>query len=425
MPRTRTGSIETHRWKDGRTVTYRARVRANGRRYRIDFGTNHEGWNEQRALVELDRINAQIERGTWEPPQDQPRADDELDRVETFHVTASRFWQRKQDEIEPKTREDYLWRLNHLLRYLAREQTRTFDARRVDRLREQLRSRGLGPRSVNMILGLLAQILDDAVEYGILAANPARGRRRRMRAPKPQRTFLDPDMVRDLLDAAGEWERALPPHQRYGRRALLATLCLAGPRIEELLRAPLRDLDLEGARLHVGSKTEAGWRDIEITAFLLEELRDHLILMDDLGRPSGPDVPIFRSRTGGRLNASNVRTRLLAEAVSRANEKRAAAGRRLLPDRVTPHALRRTFATLALAAGRDPRWVMAQLGHADARFTLSVYAQVIQRKRTDTALIWELMRFSDEPEGDGSQMRRFLRIEALDSDASALAAVRV
>lgn len=70
----------------------------------------------------------------------------------------------------------------------------------------------------------------------------------------------------------------------------------------------------------------------------------------------------------------------------------------LLPDKVTPHTLRRTFASLALAAGRDPRWVMAQLGHTDARLTLNVYAQVMQRQRVDEALIWELMRFPDEPE---------------------------
>jgi hypothetical protein len=70
----------------------------------------------------------------------------------------------------------------------------------------------------------------------------------------------------------------------------------------------------------------------------------------------------------------------------------------LLPEKVTPHTLRRTFASLALAAGRDPRWVMAQLGHTDARLTLNLYAQVMQRQRVDEALIWQLMRFRDEPE---------------------------
>src|SRR5215211_2880127 len=68
------------------------------------------------------------------------------------------------------------------------------------------------------------------------------------------------------------------------------------------------------------------------------------------------------------------------------------------PGEVTPHTLRRTFASLALAAGRDPRWVMGQLGHTDARLTLNLYAQVMQRHRVDQALIWQLMRFPDEPE---------------------------
>ena len=41
---------------------------------------------------------------------------------------------------------------------------------------------------------------------------------------------------------------------------------------------------------------------------------------------------------------------------------------------------------------------MAQLGHTDARLTLNVCAQVMQRQRVDEALIWQLMRFPDEPE---------------------------
>ena len=53
-----------------------------------------------------------------------------------------------------------------------------------------------------MILDLLAQILDDAVEYELLDANPARGKRRRLKVPKPARSFLEPDMVVDLLDVA-------------------------------------------------------------------------------------------------------------------------------------------------------------------------------------------------------------------------------
>jgi hypothetical protein len=236
MPRQATGSVETHHWRDGRTVTFRVRFRAYGRRWRIDFGTNHEGWNQERARVELERIIGQVARGTWEPPS--PSAPIELDRDETLHVTASRWWQRREGELAENTRLDYRWRLDHVLRHLARASTAELDAHRVDDFRQKLHARGLSARSVNMVLDVLAQVLDDAVEYGVLDANPARGRRRRMKVAKSRRTFLEPDQVVDLLDVAGEWERELPPHQQYGRRALLATLCLAGPRISELTTAP-------------------------------------------------------------------------------------------------------------------------------------------------------------------------------------------
>lgn len=193
-----------------------------------------------------------------------------------------------------------------------------------------------------------------------------------------------------------------PSTSRYGRRALLALLCLAGPRISESIAADRGDFDLAAGRWRIAeAKTDAGERDVELTMFLADELRDHVARMQALGRTTGARKPMWPTRTGGRLNPSNVRGRLLAETVTRVNERREADGKMLLPPRVTPHVLRRTFASLALTAGRDPRWVMGQIGHTDARLTLSVYAQVMQRKRVDRALVSRLMRFPDEPE-DGS-----------------------
>ncbi len=432
VPPRATGTIETHAWKDGRTVSYRARVRFNGQRYRLDFGTNLEGWSDEGAAVELERIMGQIARGTWQPPAPRRRAQapDTPAGDETFHVFASRWWQDKQPTIAAKTREDYLWRLGHLLAYFHGFEVREITVHHVDRFRvSKVRERKeledaiaaarrsgarppsrrpLSNRSINMLIVLLGQILDDAVEHELLEVNPARGKKRRLPAVKAHRNFLEPDMVVDLLDVAGAWERELGEHQRYGRRAVLATLALGGPRVAELIAADRARIDLPGGRLRVGdSKTEAGLRDIELTMYLAGELRAHVATMAALGRPTGPRDPLFPTRTGGRLNASNLRTRLLAEVVARANAKRSSEGLMLLPDNVTPHTLRRTFASLALAAGRDPRWVMGQIGHTHAGLTLSLYAQVIQRQRQNVALLWELMRFPDEPEQPPSRRGPF------------------
>jgi integrase len=355
VPRPRTGTIESYAWKDGRTVTWRLRVRDRGRRHRIDLGTNHEGWNRERARAEVERIMGQIERGTWRPPPTRAGPD----RNETVHLTASRWWQRKEGELRPNAQADYRWRLDYVLADLAREPTADIDAKRVDEFRQKLVGQGLSARSVNMVLGLLAQVLDDAVEYGLLSANPARGRRRRMRERKASRSFLEPDMVVDLLDAAGEWEASLPPHQRVGRRALLALLCLGGPRVGEVIAADRGDFDLAGGRWRIPeSKTESGRRDVELTMYLRDELVEHVAAMEGLGRPRGSRKPMFPTRTGGRHGRHGVGDRL-SGAVERANAKRAEEGKQLLPDRVTPHTLRRTYASLALAAGRatpDGSW---------------------------------------------------------------------
>ena len=73
---------------------------------------------------------------------------------------------------------------------------------------------------------------------------------------------------------------------------------------------------------------------------------------------------------------------------------------------MTPHTLRRTFASLCFFVGRDLRWVMGQLGHDDPRMTLAVYAQCMKRKRIDQALVWRLMRFPDEAEDPTVNGRR-------------------
>lgn len=45
-------------------------------------------------------------------------------------------------------------------------------------------------------------MLDAAVEYGYLAANPAKGKRRRLKAVAPRRASMEAEQIRALLAAA-------------------------------------------------------------------------------------------------------------------------------------------------------------------------------------------------------------------------------
>jgi hypothetical protein len=131
---------------------------------------------------------------------------------------------------------------------------------------------------------------------------------------------------------------------------------------------------------------------------LVDELVAHRQAMDTLGRACGPDSYVYGTVRGGRRDPNRFRDRILKRTAELANTRRREAGLDPLPERVTPHTLRRTYITLALSAGRDPGFVMAQVGHADPKLTLRLDARVQKRQRQNEALIWELMRFAGEPE---------------------------
>jgi integrase len=113
-----------------------------------------------------------------------------------------------------------------------------------------------------------------------------------------------------------------------------------------------------------------------MTPRLLEEL---LAFRSTIGEISH-DAPAFPTGRGTRRDKDNVNARVLKPAVRRADELRSERGLPLLPPGVTVHTLRRTYVSLMLAAGADLRWVQSQVGHEDAKMTLDVYTQVLQRK---------------------------------------------
>jgi integrase len=65
------------------------------------------------------------------------------------------------------------------------------------------------------------------------------------------------------------------------------------------------------------------------------------------------DAYVFDTAQGKSQNPSNVRSRVVTKAVGRANERLRETGEAELPA-LTPHGLRRTFASVLYALGEDP-----------------------------------------------------------------------
>jgi integrase len=161
--------------------------------------------------------------------------------------------------------------------------------------------------------------------------------------------------------------------------------------------------DPAGARFHIpDSKTETGIRVVEISPDLAEAFVTHLDRMRRAGRSTAPADFVVQNTRGGRISRQRV-AEIIREAAAAASERRAASGLPPLP-RTTPHSLRRTYISIALLANRfDVKWVMSQVGHADWKMTIDVYAQLEQRVKREHGVRFDAL--SAEPARNSTERR--------------------
>ena len=217
------------------------------------------------------------------------------------------------------------------------------------------RGGGLGAASAARELsGVRAFLRYAAEQTGTVAELP------RTRAPKRPRTLPRPVSPDEAMGLA-EDTAAAPETGWIGARDLAILLLLygAGLRVAEALSLTPRILPL-GSTLRVTGK-RAKTRIVPVIPAISEAIEEYvrqcpLVL--------GHDEPLFRGARGGPLNPDLVRRAV------------AAARRRLgLPDTLTPHALRHSFATHLLARGADLRALQELLGHASLSST-QIYTEV-------------------------------------------------
>jgi integrase/recombinase XerC len=219
----------------------------------------------------------------------------------------------------------------------------------------QRRAEGLGASSAARELSGVRAFLKYAAEQaGEVAHLP------RTRAPKRPRTLPRPASPSDAMglaeNAAGA---ASAPWIGARDLGILLLLYGAGLRVAEALSLTARTLPL-GTTLRVTGK-RSKTRIVPIVPAVREAIEDYV---RQCPYPLSSDGPLFLGARGGPLNPDLVRRSV------------AAARRRLgLPETLTPHALRHSFATHLLAGGVDLRALQELLGHASLSST-QIYTAV-------------------------------------------------
>jgi integrase len=209
--------------------------------------------------------------------------------------------------------------------------------------------RGLAPKTVKNVHGLIHRALEDAVEQGLVPRNVAALRSARpAKVPKVERRVWEPADLRAFLEA-------MTAHRLCG---LWLLDCTTGLRRSELLGLPWRAVDLDKGEIAViqrlvivaglpevrlGTKTPRSARRIALDPATVAALKAHRVRQHEERLAWGPawvDTGLVFTREDGTPLRPTYVTRQFAKLTADAG----------LPS-LTLHGLRHSYATAGLAAG--------------------------------------------------------------------------
>ncbi len=276
--------------------------------------------------------------------------------------------------VRPENRQVYESIIaNHLKPALGTIPARKLSVEHVERLLADMQEKGYSSSLTTKARMRLSSALKMGQRWGIVATNVAEA----VKPPKIEyrkATIWNPPDVCAFLDIAAE----------DAHWPLWLLLVETGARQSEALGLAWEDVSLDLGTLRIGrqtvrllkgtpvikdsGKSKAASRTIRLTTGTIGELRTYRKAWLERKLESGPDWNetglLFTTQSGKPLSSNNLR-RTFDRIVE-------AAG---VPA-ISPHSVRKTAITLALANGASPKAVAGRVGHADARVTLDIYSSV-------------------------------------------------
>ena len=249
-------------------------------------------------------------------------------------------------------------------------------------------------RLLEITKSTMHQIFELARENRVLDYNPTDAVKLLKNAPTEKR--------RALTDEEQQW--ILSTEHRAKRAAMI--MMYAGLRRGELVPLTWNDIDLKAKTISVsksaertsntftvkaGAKTDAGVRTVDIPAiladYLMAEKREGIFVCEKISGGMHTESSWVRMWESYLLEL-NLAHGDFSPFQNKPKSKYDPGGVPFVIDKITPHMLRHTFATLLYFAGVDILSAMQQLGHADIKVTLGIYTHLdkIYKRRSMSKL---------------------------------------
>lgn len=325
---------------------------------RRDF---HSGYRTKREAEDARvEILARLKRGEYVEPS----------KLTFGKYLLERWLPTRKTQLAPSTFDSYEANVrNHIVPEIGSATVQGLSADILTRFYGERLASGLSARSVRYLHAIVHKALADALSWNLVVRNVADAAsppsNKAAKAPPP-RTW-SPSELRAFLTATAE--KPLHP--------LWWTLASTGARRGEALGLRWPDVDLEAATISITISKSGRGRQVALDADTVAVLREHRRRQLEERLRWGPAYRagdyVF-TREDGKPYAPDYVTRAFREAVKKADVSQ-----------IRLHDLRHTWASLALAAGVNPKVVSERLGHATVSFTLDTYSHVMPGLQEDAA----------------------------------------
>lgn len=281
-------------------------------------------------------------------------------------------WLAGKTNLAPKTRDRYEGILSAQIR--PKWDSTKLRALRHSQVQAWLASLPLAPASVRKVHRVLSQALAYAVKDGRLGVNPAAGVSL-PRVLESEKLFLTHEQVDELAGRC-------PDH-----RLVVLFLAYTGLRWGEMAALRVKRLDFLRRRATIAESVTPIKGVMTFGPTKGHERRDVPIprfLVDDLVRlvaGKEPDALVFTGGRGAPMRSQTFQRAELTAAAAAMDIKG-----------FTPHMLRHTSASLAIASGADVKVVQTMLGHKSATLTLDLYGHLFGDRLDVVADAMELAR---------------------------------
>ena len=353
-------------------------VHHEGKRRKRNFGST--GADKRRAEKAAEEINHKLALRQYNVGQeDEPIPFDGYARRWVQREVLLPTQRRSGDHLAPGTARSYELQVRvHLVPFFGDRDLRSIDVPAVQALYDLCIDRGRPrtPRSIEMIIATLGQILahalgEELVEMNAVALWKEKRRTKSRRRSSAQKLRVSPEVVMSgeelaaVLDTLHRDSSAFYP--------LFLFLADTGARIGEASALRWADVCLEAGTAHISRSFSSGLTLGPTKAGIARhvELSTRLrILLEERKPDLHPDEAlVFPSAAGTMIDPANAR-RDLARMIRRHVPE-------LRQKRITPHSFRHTFASLHLARGTNLMWIQKQGGWKSPHVLLTTYAHFL------------------------------------------------